>query len=98
MSEYGALRAEVDALKAELTAEQDFSSGVLIALKQVLIALLPQVPTAARALAEDWRSASAEFQADPGDGAADLEARHLLFVQLDQLGVWPPPQAPGAPR
>lgn len=98
MSEYAALRAEVDALKGELKAEQDFSSGILVALKQVLIQLLPPAPAAARALAADWREASADFRADPRDEAAQLEARHLLYQQLDRLGVWPPLQAPGAPR
>lgn len=81
------LDAEIESLRGELVAEQDFSSGVLVALKQVLAALLPREPEVALALAEKWQEASADFRAGSSDSAL-LEARHLLFVQLSQLGTW----------
>ena len=81
------LDAEIESLRHELISEQEFSSGVLVALKQVLAALLPREPEVALALAENWQEASADFRTGPSDSAL-LEARHMLFVQLSQLGTW----------
>ena len=81
------LDAEIESLRHELISEQEFSSGVLVALKQVLAALLPREPEVALALAENWQEASADFRTGPSDSAL-LEARHMLFVQLSQLGIW----------
>ena len=83
------LDAEIESLRYELVTEQDFSSGVLEALKQVLAALLPREPEVAAKLAEKWQQVSADFRASSSDSAA-LEARHMLFVQLSQLGTWRP--------
>lgn len=96
------LRQEIDKAVAPLhqriEAQDDWANGVFAALEDVLIPLLKAQPDIARTVAPLWRLASERFELlQRQDGQADdfhetaglLEARKMLYRQLENFGVWP---------
>eukprot|EP00456_Euglypha_rotunda_P060608 TRINITY_DN5073_c0_g1_i14.p2 TRINITY_DN5073_c0_g1~~TRINITY_DN5073_c0_g1_i14.p2 ORF type:complete len:138 (-),score=26.50 TRINITY_DN5073_c0_g1_i14:109-522(-) len=90
----------VEPITAELHAQQDFATGLLIVLAQLVPDLLVRTPELAEKIAPQWR-ASARYYEDledgehvEDDGSPDLhEARKLIFDACAKLGVWRPKKA-----
>ncbi len=93
MEEIGRMRLELDGLRAELDASDNFANGLLRVLQDVLPPLLKSHPDIARDLSPKWQQAAEDFAqgAAPSDGFVEppemLEPRRLIFAKLRLLGV-----------
>lgn len=98
MNESQALRQEIAQLRSAVEQANDFASGLLRVLRDVLPPLLRAHPEIAATLAPDWQEARQQFlettaesaQAERFDESAEfLEPRKILFELFALNGVWP---------
>lgn len=91
---------EIERLRAEIDRVDEWATGVYQVLRDVLPPLLATHPDIAAEVAPHWRLASERFDAvqantgqneDIDETVERLEARKMLYCQLDLLGLWPRP-------
>jgi uncharacterized small protein (DUF1192 family) len=94
--EIAALRAEVERLRAEIDAMDDWAHGVHVSLAAVLPLLLRghAEADAARRFLQSHADRYEELlrhpeRAEEGETAAQHESPKILYDQLELLGVWP---------
>lgn len=82
------LRKEIAQLRAEMERVDNWANGLLLVLMELLPPLLKKNPDIAAQLADSWRKAAEGFERG---GKDELEARKILYRNLDLIGVWPAP-------
>lgn len=95
--EIGALKQQVAELSDKLERQDDWSSGVFEALKDLTLALISAYPELAPRVMPVWASAAKQYdrlesgtQADDFHETAEfLEARKMLYRILLAARVWP---------
>jgi hypothetical protein len=91
------LQSQIDALRAELKTTDDWATGILLTLEQILPFLLRGHPEIAKieGLLQSSEQRFEELVAHPeraedaDETAEKYEAAKMLYRQLALLGVWP---------
>ena len=93
------LEKAVAPLRQEIDQVDDWANGVFAALSDLLVPLLKKHPDVALELEPLWRYASEQYDKLEGIGQAEdfhetqrlLEARKMLYRQLQTFRAWPAP-------
>ena len=96
--EMNALRAEVEALRAELDRADEFASGILVLLLDLMPPLLKAQPAIADRVLPAWKRAAERWERisqhpghpdDEDETAGLLEARKFLYRTMQTTGGLP---------
>lgn len=86
-------------LRQQIDQVDDWANGVFVVLSDLLVPLLKKHPDVALELEPLWRYASEQYDKLDGSGQAEdfhetqglLEARKMLYRQLQTFRAWPAP-------